>query len=252
MKKHPKVDELYPTAAGARFIDDSLASMGFNAFVSSADFHSKIAQLYEKFIPPEIAVNQKHTGEFRDFERLFREMLYCRMVDNFLTYIAELIAEILTAKPAILRSQEKLEIAVILDHADFPSLVSTIADRKVRDLSYLKVQDLFRYISERLGIELFESDAERNELIRIVEFRNLITHSRAVVNATSRKRLEQIGVIGISKVEITEMQLSKDSELIIDIASNLDVFASEKFNLKLNQPKPESKSPEHECAETID
>jgi hypothetical protein len=49
-------------------------------------------------------------------ERLIAEMLLCRQVDNFLTYLAELMSLVFHHRPEMLRSDEKVSAKDVLNH----------------------------------------------------------------------------------------------------------------------------------------
>lgn len=122
------------------------------------------------------------------FYQLMAEMALCRVVDNYLSYVTDLLGILFRTRPECLKSSETITLEFALAHKTTSRLIRAIADRQVNKLSYRGMKDLNEYTSKQLGLALFGSSAELSQGIQLIEMRNLIVHSRGVVNDTFLSR----------------------------------------------------------------
>ena len=128
----------------------------------------------------------------RDFARhapfLF-EMLFCRAIDNYLTYISELLTLIYTTRPEMLRSNETVTMEEIFQCGNMEELVSRQTERKVLELSYNGLRKLDCELTKRTSFCLFQDPDDLAIAAAIMEKRNLVVHNRGIVN---RKYLKMV------------------------------------------------------------
>jgi hypothetical protein len=170
----------------------------------------------------------------REFRQLILQAMVCRGVDNFLTYISQLLSLIFRTKPETLRSNDQIKVDFALQHTTMNDLVDALAEKKVTDLSYSGMRQLADYIRDRLGLELFADESALERAIFLIEVRNLITHNRSVVNDTFLNKLraskEPVGKIGET------LNLEVDSvfdgiTFLADTVGQIDWRAASKFGL---------------------
>lgn len=70
------------------------------------------------------------------YRQLILQMMLCRAVDSFLTYISELLALTYRTKPEMLKSGETVRLDVILQYQAMEDLVSALVERRVSQLSF--------------------------------------------------------------------------------------------------------------------
>jgi hypothetical protein len=110
--------------------------------------------------------------------QLILQTMLCRNVDNFLTYLSQLLSLIFRTKPETLRSNEQIKVDFALQYSTMDDLVDAIAEKKVTDLSYAGMRQLSDYLRDRLGLELFTDEPALERAIFLIEVRNLIVHNR--------------------------------------------------------------------------
>jgi hypothetical protein len=92
---------------------------------------------------------------YRDFfeyrEQLLLQLVLARSVDNFLVYIADLLALIYRTRPETLRSSESVPIELIMKHDTMDDLISTLSDMRVNELSYKGMRELSDYLRKKNG-----------------------------------------------------------------------------------------------------
>jgi len=137
-------------------------------------------------------------------------MLHTRMVDNYLTYLSEILVECFTAKPEAMRSSEKVEISEILQYDNFQGIVEHVAEKKVHSLSYQSITDLDSYFVDKFNVHIVE-EKDKEFLIKAIETRNLITHNRGIRNK-----------IYIQKVGEDESEIGKIRDIGIDFSEKVN------------------------------
>lgn len=125
--------------------------------------------------------------KFRDIQS---ENLCIRSIDNFLSYISELIQQCMLEKPEMLKSNETVKLEDVLRFDSYDDLVSFLVDKKINELSYGGIKDISSFLAERTGLDLFATEEERGLLSVGIELRNIYTHNRGVVNDLFLKRLK--------------------------------------------------------------
>ena len=125
------------------------------------------------------------------------EMVFQRLVDQYLTYLAHILALLFRTRPETLhapldegrRADSGIALETILQHETMEELLDTIVDRRVQDLSYRGMADVAKFLRRRLGFDLFESHKDLETAVLMVELRNLLAHNRGVVNETFLSRV---------------------------------------------------------------
>ena len=183
----------------------------------------------------------KHMLYLLRYGRFVMEMLLVRATDNFLTYIAELLALVFTTRPETLKSNEMVRLEEILQHSTMEDLVQYLAERRVERLSYQGMKDLQKDLADRLGFELFLSDESLSRAIRIIEVRNLIVHNRGIVNRLFQTRTGDSTVAIGSPVKINlRNTMIEDLDFLAKSVVEMDERAAVKFGLhrsRLLKPK---------------
>jgi hypothetical protein len=116
-----------------------------------------------------------------------RETILIRAVENYLTYLKDILYAIYRKRPEVLRSNEMVRIDLVLEYNDMADLLDALAERKVSDLSYKSLADLSNYFKEKLGLALTATEGELEHLTLLVEIRNLLVHNRGIVNSIPRE-----------------------------------------------------------------
>lgn len=159
------------------------------------------------------------------------------LVNNFLTYLSEVLQLVVVAKPEVLRSSEKTSTEEILQFHEMSDVVSYIADRKINELSYGGLKGIEEFVSSRLGLALFDDGEQRKLLTIFVELRNLNTHNRGRVNDLF---LSRVAVIQSADFKFTKGKpFHTDFDTLVKLSRNanrvaldLDNKLATKFKLK--------------------
>jgi hypothetical protein len=172
-------------------------------------------------------------------KNLLSELLLCRAVDNFLTYLSEILALIYRTRPETLRSNETVRLDKILQYKSMDELIAALAEKRVNELSYSGLKELSENLSNRLGFPLFEEGDTLANATRIVETRNIIVHNRAVINDRFLSRVPNYPAAIGETVVLDRNVLWGDIQFLKRSVKDIDSRAVAKFNL----PTPNEKDP---------
>ena len=192
--------------------------------------------------PKEVAL--LYPGPSLNFLRNVRqdllEMIFIRLVDNFTTYLSDLLRLVLVAKPEMLRSREEVKLDYVLKFSSIEELTSDLIDRKVTDLSYLGLKELVSWIEERMGFRL-EKHELFDSIVEVIETRNVITHARGVIGKKyTRTVLHPKFQVGEKRVlEVDD--LSNTADNLRNIVLELDCLAGDKYGIRSSQPQQDNR-----------
>jgi hypothetical protein len=238
MSDAPEVDEsperrdyaLIPaegTDGCERFFEEHSRLSHFIGFVShlavASDQVQKIAREALRDEPFDDAKGAVET--LRRHKQLLLQLAHSRGVDNYLTYLADLLALLFENRPETMRAKlnepsrqeqpESIPLDTVLQYSTMEDLVDALAERRVTELSHRGMHSLASYLRDKLGFELVPDAETFDEIIYIVEVRNLIAHNRAVVNR-----------LFLQRVKDESLKLEKQIVLDVDpLFENLDVLA---------------------------
>jgi hypothetical protein len=168
---------------------------------------------------------------FEQANRTFIEVLFSRSIDNFLTYLSDLLGEIFIQQPALLRSQEQVVMQDVLAHQSLDEFIRWAADRKVTSLSYSGIGEISDYFQRRAGLMLVQNQDHWPQLVDSVAIRNLLVHNRGIVDqrflAGTKKSRAMVG----TPLELDQARAFELLDQVYAVALDLDRRAVNKFRL---------------------
>jgi hypothetical protein len=122
------------------------------------------------------------------FDRQMAETLLARAVDGFLTYLADMLAMVYEANPNALPAEANIPVSLALELDDREALVRELAGRRVRRLAR-KSADRLNKPFQALQFPLYRTEGGRNALERAFARRDVIVHSRGIVDSAYLRRV---------------------------------------------------------------
>lgn len=228
-----------PCGAFARDMRKLLSFMIFvPALASSMDQVARTAANALSSLSPESKdfgrVVQSGAGVLSHFGKhkpLLDQMFFCRAVDNFLTYISELLTLIFTVRPETLRSSAQVRLDYILQFDSMPDLLNSLVERRVNELSYQGMEELANELRDRVGLQVFRDDALRQTAVRLIETRNIIVHNRGIINRHFIRRVPEAAAELGRSVALTGLAIFDDIYDLAGVAFDLDRTSVKKFSL---------------------
>ncbi len=174
--------------------------------------------------------------KLREQRHLLLQMMLSRAVDNFLTYLSELLAVVFRTRPETLRSSETVRLDEVLLQESIDELVNALAERRVTRLAYMGTRELSNDLAEKLDLRLFEDEADLERAVEVVEIRNLIAHNRGVVNQTFLRRLPGSAAKEGDLVALEVDRVMSELKFLTERVFDIDQRVASKFALPTVKP----------------
>lgn len=230
---------------GAKYFDSTYQTLDLFLFIIDVVLHSDYAALVAqcaldgKELPeediPRIDLVEKSPGARTQVLRRHRqpllEMILSRTVDEFTIYLSDIIREVLSSKPEILRTREQLRLDYVLRFESMTDLTRDLVDRKVADLSYRGFAEVLDWLSQRLGIVMPPDSANVSEIAEVIETRNLIAHNGCRVGT---KYLRKVPGTALKYGDLRQIHvdyLFRSMEVLMGFVRSFDEIVSKKFTL---------------------
>jgi hypothetical protein len=163
--------------------------------------------------------------------KVLTRILFSSIVDNFETYLSDILFEIYLAKPETLRSEQVVKVEDVLNCADIQEFVTFWAKQKISKLQKGSVKG---FIAENKQIKDLNvvSSIVQDEIEKILQIRHLYAHRNGIVDDKFLKYFPAIYNYG------TEHQMAIDEILdkivyLTDIVDKIDQAAILKYNLSV-------------------
>lgn len=229
---------------GAKYFDSTYQTLDLFIFVIDVVLHSDYAAhvarcaLDGKDLPKDISPGDlaqqspgPRTKVLRQHSQPLLEMILSRAVDEFSAYISEMIREVLSSKPEILKSRELLRLDYVMRFESLTDLTRDLIDRKVAELSYRGFTEVLDWLNQRIGITMPPGAAHASEIVEIIETRNLIAHNRSRIGSKYLKKVPEthfeLGDLRVVDVDY----LFKSIEVLMAFVRCLDEIVTKKFSL---------------------
>ena len=166
------------------------------------------------------------------------EVILVRLVENYLNYLSSLLYEIfIEERPETMKSSEKIELSSVLSHDSFKSLVRTIAEKKIANLTYSSFKDLSTYFSDQFKLSICKTTSAKN-IILAIELRNISVHNRCKMDERFIERT-RYDATKKGNVAIIDMEfINKIVPILVESVTTLDTSARRKLKLRGKRFKP--------------
>ncbi|MHC2797417.1 hypothetical protein ACVINZ_006429 [Mesorhizobium jarvisii] len=181
--------------------------------------------------------NSGHTQKkLAEFAEVNSRNLVTSTVDLFLWYLSAIIQESMKRRPNMLKSaNETMTVEEIIDFKSKTELVNYLIDRKVSALSYGGMKQMEKYLLDRLNVETFQDDKDRQLMNIFVELRNIYVHNRGRVNRIFLARAPDHAdfkfVLG-KRYHVDFENFRRLSATCLKTAERLDQLIAEKFKVQ--------------------
>jgi hypothetical protein len=175
------------------------------------------------------------TGVLRkNYRQLLFETALSRVIDNLLTYVAELMSTVFKSRPETLRSKAKVEVEYVLSHDSMDDLIEDLAERRVEQLAYAGLRELHENLEGSLGFSLFLDSEALDRAITLVEGRNIIVHNRGIVNRTYLSRVPGSDRKLGERLDFDVDAFFDDLGFLAEAGVDIDARAAEKWSIPLS------------------
>ena len=227
------------TLALARYLNDLHSVLGFEAYlwrmIVKADYsHSEPTKFPKPGDPPppESAVAQMDIHS-----AVLGEMVFCRDVNSFLTYLADLMTLIYEKYPKKLPSNKQTTYRFCVEHHMAGDLISALAEETVMELTHQSLDALAKYFKKNLDLVLFTKGAHLANAGLCVDIRNVITHNRGIVNRFFIQRNPRFADDLGKRLVLGEQDRREMLGTLGYCARKIDLRAIKKFGLETVEPE---------------
>ena len=160
--------------------------------------------------------------------RILSRILFSSCVDNFETYLSDLLFEIYLAKPQTLKSKQEVTIEEVLNCADIQDFVRYYAKQKLLKLQKGSVKGFIKENKQISDLKII-TDQEQNKIEGILQIRHLYSHRNGIVDEKflqyfSDSTINEEHAMGISEICDKLMYLA-------GIVDSIDKEAIKKYTL---------------------
>lgn len=156
-------------------------------------------------------------------------ILYSSFVDNFETYLSDLLYEIYLARPETLKSEQKVTIEEVLSCDDLQDFVKYIAKQKIHKLQKGSVKGFIKDNQQIAQLGVINEEVQ-NKIEGILQTRHLFTHRNGVIDEKFTQYFQHDLKIG-SEFQMPVEDFCNSLHYLSTISQQLDIKAMEKFGI---------------------
>lgn len=163
--------------------------------------------------------------------KVLLRILFSSVVDNFETYLSDILFEIYLARPETLKSEQMVKVEDVLNCSDIQEFITFWAKQKIGKLQKGSVKG---FIAENKQIKDLNviSNIIQDEIERILQIRHLYSHRNGIVDDKFLKYFPAGYAYGV------EHQMSVDEildriEYLSDIIDKIDKATTLKYSLSM-------------------
>ncbi len=206
----------------------NLLSASTSSKVKLIEHYQSVLKLTDDLKSLLYPINPQQKTEMKEGKVLSR-ILYSSIVDNFETYLSDLLFEIYLAKPETLKSEQMVKVEDVLNCSDLQEFITYWAKQKIGKLQKGSVKGFIKENKQIRDLRIID-DTKQEEIEKILQIRHLYSHRNGIVDDKFIKFFPTGFTVN------TEHQLSVDEildkiEYLANIVNELDKQAINKYNL---------------------
>ena len=106
-----------------------------------------------------------------------------KTVDNFNCYLADVLSIVFRRCPETLKCNKTVTFEQVLDCESLDEVLQKLASLKVEELAYNGFEEMWKYLKDRVGIQVDLDEANCQAVGEAIAIRNIVVHNRGRVNA---------------------------------------------------------------------
>lgn len=161
--------------------------------------------------------------------KILSRILFSSVVDNFVTYLSDLLYEIFLAYPETLKSQQTVTIEEVLNCSDLQDFIKFWAKQKIGKLQKGSVRGFIKDTKQISDLQVLDKK-EQNKIENILQIRHLYAHRNGIVDEKFLQFFTGEFTIG------TEHQMSINNifekfDYLSAVVDRIDISAINKYKL---------------------
>lgn len=161
--------------------------------------------------------------------KVLTRILFSSFVDNFETYLSDILYEIFLANPRTLKSQQQVTIEEVLNCSDLQEFVKYYAKQKISKLQRGSVKGFIRENKQIMELGVFDENSQ-NDIEKILQIRHLYSHRNGIVDEKFLQYYAgQFDLNAEHQMSISEV--CDKLYYLAEVAQRIDVAATTKYQL---------------------
>ncbi|SMC40560.1 helix-turn-helix domain-containing protein [Chryseobacterium sp. YR221] len=160
---------------------------------------------------------------------ILSRILFSSVVDNFETYLSDILFEIYLAKPQSLKSEQMVKVEDVLNCADIQEFITFWAKEKIGKLQKGSVKGFIADNKQIKDLNAIDSTTQ-NEIEKILQIRHLYSHRNGIVDEKFLKYFPS-GYPNGSEHQMSIEEVLNKIEYLSGIVNNIDNAAMVKYSL---------------------
>jgi Putative DNA-binding domain len=161
--------------------------------------------------------------------KILTRILFSSFVDNFETYLSDLLYEIFLAKPTTLKSKSTITIQEVLDCSDLQEFIDYLAKQKISKLQKGSVKGFIADNAQIKDLNVIDN-IKQDEIEKILQIRHLYSHRNGIVDEKFLKYFT--GEIALNmEHQMSVNEICDKLCYLAEIAHQIDLSAIVKYQL---------------------
>lgn len=156
-------------------------------------------------------------------------ILYSSLMDNFETYLSDLLYEIFLAKPETLKSKQEVKIEEVLNCSSMQDFIEYWAKRKIGKLQKGSVSGFIKENKQISDLGIIDK-TEQEEIEKLLQIRHLYSHRNGIVDEKFLNFFTGLFSIN-SEHRMPISEVCDKLDYLVDIVDKVDNAAIEKYSL---------------------
>ena len=161
--------------------------------------------------------------------KILSRILFSSVVDNFETYLSDLLYEIFLAYPETLKSQQTVTIEEVLNCSDLQDFVKFWAKQKISKLQKGSVRGFIKDTKQIRDLQVLDKD-KQNKIEKILQIRHLYAHRNGIVDEKFLQFFTGEFTIG-SEHQMAIKKIFEKLDYVTDVVNRIDLSAINKYKL---------------------
>jgi hypothetical protein len=161
--------------------------------------------------------------------KILTRILFSSFVDNFETYLSELLYEIFLAKPATLRSSQQVTIEEVLKCSDLQEFVEYWARQKIGKLQKGSVKGFIKENEQISKLNILD-DSTVEKIEKILQIRHLYSHRNGIVDEKFLQFFNRKFTLN-SEHQMSTSEICDNLCYLAEIINQIDLAAIAKYKL---------------------
>lgn len=171
----------------------------------------------------------KWRDEYDFHESTLSEICFTRVADSFSIYLDDSLKYIYSIEPKLLMGKDKISYDEIVETKTIKELHELLALKKCHSISYLGIKPRIEYLNETIGLNFTLSEKHLNDIVNIMEVRNILTHNGGYTNNLFFKKSVGLDYKDNEKIAINTSIASQAASCLLEAVRVIDYSIVQKF-----------------------